>query len=95
MALADDPQAGIFDRVIDDTEIENAADAILRSREMASFNSKMKRKLKKLLIKHEVGLEPGERVRVGRFVMTGVAYEGGAFQVDYWQTVAPALSAVD
>lgn len=73
MALTEDPQVGMFDREIDDVEIENAADAILRSREMTGFNAKMKRKLKKLLIKHEINLKSGERVRVGRFVMTGVA----------------------
>lgn len=95
MPLKDDPQHGLWDREVADDAIEEYAETILQNRDAARAHGSAKRRLKKHLTKIGVALKDGERVRVGRYVLTGKAYEGGGIHIDYWSVVTPALSAID
>jgi len=95
MAVRDDPQRGMFDRELDDSGLEAFIDTIMQTQAEAKQYAGAKRGVKKRLEKLGVGLGDGERVRVGRFVMTGRAYQGGDIEIPPWDTIAPSFSALD
>lgn len=93
MALHEDPQTKLWDREADDPELVELVEAIWETKQTMRGHSKRQAQLKKRL--EALGLADGERLRVGPFVLTGVARAGGGFEVPEWETVSPVLSRLD
>jgi hypothetical protein len=79
----DDPQSGLFDRVIENEALEASCARYLFTKPGAKDHGKAKRKLYEML--NAVEVKPGERVRIGRFVIAGKARKGGGFEVPVWE----------
>ena len=98
MTMAEDPQDGMFDEVLENEELEEALStlngfnmqlAIFRDR-YATKDVNAARKLIKETVEaysREHELSGGERLRVGRFVVTTRARAGGGFEVPTWRKV--------
>jgi hypothetical protein len=81
----DDPQTNLFDRVLDDEALEAACARFVFTKQGAKDHGKAKRKLYETL--NALAIGPTERVRIGRFVVTGKARKGGGFEVPPWEKI--------
>lgn len=91
---SEEPQKNMFDRTIDDIALEEACDTFLQMRQKAKSYGKAKKKLYELL--NGLELKDGERVRIGRFVVTGKERRGGGIEVPQWtKTGIGSVSALD
>lgn len=78
-------QSAMWDREVDVPGLEEALDRAEKAKAPAKEYTKARRDLKALL--GEVALQDGERVRVGRFVLTGKARNGGGFEIPAWTSI--------
>lgn len=89
-----EPQTNMFDRTIDDEALADACDTYLQMKQKAKAYAKAKKKLYELL--NGLELKDGERVRIGRFVVTGKTRSGGGIEVPTWtKTGIGSVSALD
>lgn len=89
-----EPQKSMFDRVIDDATLEEACDTYLQMKQKAKGFGKSKKKLYELV--NGLELKNGERVRIGRFVITGRERRGGGIEVPTWtKTGIGSVTALD
>lgn len=94
MPTQEEPQKSMFDRVIDDENLEAACDNYMQMKAKAKAFGKSKKKLYELV--NGLELKDGERVRIGRFVVTGRARSGGGITVPIWsKTGIGSVSALD
>ena len=86
-----DPQAGAFDRTIESPELEAAVDLIVSWREEHGDELKEVAHARATIkaVTEQYALQDGERLRVGRFVITGKLRSGGGFEVPSWSKVVP------
>ncbi len=80
-----DPQTGMWDRTIEDAELENALDEMQESEEAHQTYGKARARMLARVRFHE--LRDGERVRCGEFVIEGKARNGGGFEVPAWSSI--------
>lgn len=85
-----DPKPRLWDRELEDPELEQIIEEYMDSREAAksavAAAAALKAKLK--------ALADGDRIRCGEFVITGKARNGGGFEVPAWQSVAGRVERV-
>jgi len=79
----EDPQGGLFDRVIDDEALEAACARYIFTKAGAKDHAKAKKSLYDRL--NDLNVEDGETVRIGRFKVVGRARKGGGFDVPPWE----------
>lgn len=97
--MREDQQSGLFDRVYDVGETELAQlEANIRTDESTKKAAKENRKARAAIKTFCKGLDlkDGERVRIGRFVVTGRARNGGGFEIPAWESVTvKSIQALD
>ena len=82
--VQNEQQAGMFDVVLDDPELEEQLGILIEMKESVKNHTKARRRIKDLLEGRE--FKPGDRVRVGRHSFEIKAYSGGGFEIKHWQT---------
>jgi hypothetical protein len=82
-------QGGLFDREIDDPEVEQALIEAIETLEDEEIAEAIKRRAAaKALIDETLAgmkLKPGERVRIGEYVVPAVQRTGGDFEIKPWK----------
>lgn len=78
-------QPGLFDRTLEMPELEEHLERWLETKEAAKQHADANRKIK--TIAETLAIQDGERVRVGGYVITGKARNGGGFEVPTWEKV--------
>lgn len=82
-------QSGLFDREIDDPEVEGALVEAIETLEDEEIADAIKRRAAaKALIDETLAgmkLKPGERIRVGPYVIPAVQRTGGDFEIKAWK----------
>jgi hypothetical protein len=87
--MAESQQGGFFDRTVEDPELAAAIDLSMETGYHARQHARAKRKISKRLERY--ALQPGERLRVDRFVVEGVLRTGGGFEIPEWEKTCPGL----
>lgn len=85
MNSREDAQSAMWDREVEIEGLEEALDKAEKAKGPARTYTAARRDLKALL--KGIELQDGERVRCGRFVITGKARAGGGFDIPAWETV--------
>lgn len=80
--VKDEAQAQLFDRTIENPELEEAIEKMLELGEAAKEYAAARKPVK--AITETLNLKDGERVRIGRYVITGRERSGGGFDVKSW-----------
>lgn len=79
-----DPQGGLFDRTIEDPELEAALEDLESDDVQAGFKA-YKTAHKAVYDRiNLIELKPDDKVRVGRFIVTGKERRGGGFSIEPW-----------
>ena len=83
-AVKPEPQTGLFDRTIEDPELESFLED-LYSEEVQAAHETFKKAHKAVYDKlNQMTLEDGEKVRCGQFLVVGKQRSGGGFEVPQW-----------
>jgi hypothetical protein len=85
MPLKEDSQSGMFDRTIENPELEDLIEKRIENHESAKAFTAAQRGIKKIIDTLE--LKDGERVRCGAYVWTSKARQGGGFEMPEWESV--------
>ena len=83
---AEDPQAALWDRVVDDPTLEQIIDDVLVLKEQAKAYADARKALT-TYIRGLDDLEHAVRIRCGRHVVTITKRAGGGFQVPQWESL--------
>jgi len=85
-AAKQEPQKGLFDRVIEDEKLERAIARFIETKEPAKVHAEAKKLLNAALNEAELtDIEDGEKIRVGAFLIEGRKRAGGGFEVPAWE----------
>lgn len=89
MAVNEEAQTRLFDRTVENPELEAAIADFMEQRAELKEPLKELRATKKTLdgLVESVALQDDERLRCGRFVIYGKARAGGGFEVPEWRKV--------
>jgi hypothetical protein len=79
-----DPQGGLFDRTIEDPELEAALEDLESEEIQAGFDAYRKAHKQVYDRLNTISLEHDEKVRVGRFIVTAKERRGGGFEIPAW-----------
>ena len=93
----DEAQLNMWDREIESPELENAIQIIMDN-ELDQETRKALSHARKTIkaVTEQYGLEDGQRLRCGRFVITGKGRSGGGFSVPQWsKTTVGKITEMD
>lgn len=97
----EDPQAGMFDHVIEDEDFEAAVREWHSLEKQRERLSALRRRMREGAERNDVkSLDDGARVRLGAYTFDVKARSGGGFEIPSWDTKTaanyrPIMAAVD
>lgn len=78
------PQTNMFDRTIEDLDLEAALEDLYSEDTQAAYKAYREAHRKVYSRLNDMEIKPDEKLRVGRFVVTGKERAGGGFEIPAW-----------
>jgi hypothetical protein len=79
-----DPQSNMFDRTIEDPELEAALDELYSEETKAAYKAYRDAHKKVYTRLNDIKIGINERVRVGMYIVPGKELRGGGFEIPAW-----------
>jgi hypothetical protein len=80
----DEPQGNMFDRTIEDQELEAALEDLYSEPTQEAYKAYKDAHKKVYDRLNDMRIGPDEKLRVGKFVVTGKERRGGGFEIKPW-----------